>query len=194
MSVASLLGALTWKEQFDDDEEQTRARVIAKKLRARRRAAEKRAKQKTKPAKVVNHRDGTRTVQVKLSELFLDRGDYPKPPPLKSDPLIRAGKKLKDRLLKTPTPRQQTQIAQDKLSRERKTRGERTGVTFGRALGKTILLSRSSAIKQSNYRQTSGIQQCTGCRFNKDGYCQQHDFYLQNGGTKQTCNEWQRRR
>jgi hypothetical protein len=136
MSVASLLGALTWKEQFDDDEEQTRARVLAKKMRARRHAAERRAKQKTKPAKVVNHRDGTRTVQVKLS-----------------------------------VPH-----------------------TFGRALGKTILLSRSSAIKQSNYRQTSGIQQCTGCRFNKDGYCQQHDFYLQNSGTKQTCNEWQRRR
>jgi hypothetical protein len=129
MSIASLLGALTWKEQFDDDEAQMRARVIAKKMRASKQAAKKRA-QKTKPSKVVNHRDGSRTVQVKL----------------------------------------------------------------GHALGQTILLSRSSAVKQSNYRQTSGIQQCTGCRFNKDGYCQQHDFYLQNSGEKQTCNEWQRRR
>jgi hypothetical protein len=37
MSIASLLGALTWKEQFDDDEAQTRARVIATKMRARKR-------------------------------------------------------------------------------------------------------------------------------------------------------------
>ena len=134
-SLASILGALTWKESFDDDEAQSRARVIHQRMKKRRAAAKKAAelkKQRTKPAKLIHHRDGTTSVKVKLAEKFLV-------------PLIR--------------------------------------------------LSRESAVRQSNYRGTSGHQQCVGCRFNKgDSYCQQHDFYLPSGGKGQTCNEWQRRR
>jgi len=129
-SLAGILGALTWKETLDDDEEQSRAKLIHEKLK-KKRAIAKRRDERAKRAKVIHHRDGTTSVKVKLAEKFII-------------PMI--------------------------------------------------LLSRESAVRQSRYRRSKGSQRCTGCRFNKDGFCQQHDFYLENGGYEHTCNEWQRRR
>lgn len=129
-SLAGILGALTWKETFDDDEAQSRARLVYKKLKKKRADAKKRA-EFSKRTRVIRHRDGTTSVKVKLAEKFII-------------PMI--------------------------------------------------LLSRESAVKQSQYRRSRGSQRCTGCRFNKDGFCQQHDFYLENGGHGHVCNEWQRRR
>lgn len=136
MSLASILGALTWKESFDDDSGPDQIRIkkirerVAKKLKSRKKKEDLRGR-RTQPARLVHHRDGTTTAKIKLAENFII-------------PLI--------------------------------------------------MLSRESAIKQSKFKQSNGHQRCTGCRFNKDGYCQMHDFYLPSGGTNHTCNEWQRRR